>query len=256
MTSKYYINPEDARAELLIRKELRTKVPEFWSEHGVDFPGKMFNDLPPSAFLARQLATFRFEDAVFLRMAEEANLYPLWSPFSVDKYSGKSSLKRSYVQPQIADRFNKNGEVITCKKRLIKDLGVCQPDPLRELVADDGSNIMAWHLNRWFMATGGGLLLEASSYKSGWNISLERSYLGFLSLFISHAVLFEDFHGGESGNELNTFTSKVFEPAFKKVEDYFGVRPLIVKLPWWKELGFYPDDEWVTDWRNRPIPGQ
>jgi hypothetical protein len=255
MTDSYYIELEEAREILLSRQTFRDELPGFWASHGVEFPAEVLEDLPLVAFLARQLVTFRFEDAVFLQMAERSGLTPLWSPLAQDKFTVVSSLKRSYVQPHMATGFSKNGDVITKRERLVKDPHTRSQIPLKELVADDGASIMSWHYDRWLRATGDGVcVLDADQFKSGWGDRTDRYYLGLLSLFIAHGVLFEDYHGGESGNALGGFTSRVFEPAFATVEAYFGVKPLVVKLPWWKELAYYPDEQWIETWRERPIP--
>ena len=255
MTDSYYVELEEAREILLSRQALREMLPSFWATHGVPFPAEVLCGLPLVAFLARQLVTFRFEDAVFLQMAEWSGLAPLWSPLAQDKFTVVSSLKRSYVQPHMATGFSKNGNVITKRERLVKEPDTRSQIPLKDLVADDGASVMSWHYNRWLRATEGvGRVLDADQFKSGWGGSTERYYLGLLSLFIAHGVLFEDYHGGESGNALDSFTTSVFEPAFATVEAYFGVKPLVVKLPWWKELAYYPDEPWISEWRERPIP--
>ena len=256
MTDSYYVELEHAREVLLSRQKLREKVPEFWIKQGVEFPTRKFNELPLIAFCARQLVTFRFEDAVFLQMAEKSGLTPLWSPLVDDTFTVVSSLKRSYVQPYMATGLNKNGQLITVRNRLVKDPHTRSRIPLKDLVADDGANIAAWHYDRWLQATAGsGLMLDATEFKSGWGGNTQRYYLGLLSLFVAHGVLFEDYHGGESGGALGGFTARVFEPAFATIEAYFGVKPLIVRLPWWRELAYYPDENWIQTWRDRPIPG-
>lgn len=256
MTDSYYVELEQAQEILQSRQNLREKLSKFWSLHGVEFPARTIDELPLVAFCARQLVTFRFEDAVFLQMAEKSGLTPLWSPLADDTFTVVSSLKRSYVQPYMATGLSKNGQLITVRNRLVKDPHTRSRIPLKDLVADDGTNIAAWHHKRWAQATTGtGRILDANEFKSGWGGSAQRYYLGLLSLFIAHGVLFEDYHGGESGAALGGFTARVFEPAFAQVAEYFGVKPLIVKLPWWKELAYYPDENWITTWRDRPIPG-
>ncbi|MBI4065617.1 hypothetical protein HY412_00280 [Candidatus Kaiserbacteria bacterium] len=68
-------------------------------------------------------------------------------------------------------------------------------------------------------------------------------YEAFLSLFVAHSVLFEDYHGGESGQALYGFTQLVVEPAWQRLADIFGEKPLIVKMSWRPEFAWYPADE-------------
>ena len=52
-------------------------------------------------------------------------------------------------------------------------------------------------------------------------------YPRFLAFFICHGILFENFLSeGDEGN----FTREVAWPAIRQVTDYFGLKPLIVRL--------------------------
>ncbi len=63
-------------------------------------------------------------------------------------------------------------------------------------------------------------------YRRNGNKSLSH-YKPFLALFICHGVLFENFL--TEGKERD-FTFNVVLPAFKTVEQLFGMKPLIVRL--------------------------
>ena len=68
-------------------------------------------------------------------------------------------------------------------------------------------------------------------------------YLYFLSLFICHGVLFDNFLIGDK--EEKNFVKKKFLPSFKKAEKIFGVKPLIFPLlPFENEKG--------THWLSYP----
>jgi hypothetical protein len=55
----------------------------------------------------------------------------------------------------------------------------------------------------------------------------KQYYENFLALFLSHGVLFENFH--EKGKE-ESFTSNIIIENFNKIKDQFGYKPLIVPL--------------------------
>jgi hypothetical protein len=65
---------------------------------------------------------------------------------------------------------------------------------------------------------------------SGWiqaSGSVEAFYEAFLSLCVCHAVLFENYRTDGTDRE---FTERVFMPAFARVQERFGVKPLIVPV--------------------------
>lgn len=64
-------------------------------------------------------------------------------------------------------------------------------------------------------------------------------YLPFLSLFVAHHVLFEDFDGGETDPEgLAAFRAEAVDLALSELERTFG--PVAVRLPWRPEPASYP----------------
>jgi hypothetical protein len=111
-----------------------------------------------------------------------------------------------------------------------------------------------WHQQRLKKAYPDALIIDEDSYRKTFNsLCVTDRYDLFLLLFVAHMVLFEDYHGGESGDELDGFTSKVFEPAFERVYKCFDVKPLIVPVAWKPEFAYYPDGELLNTWRHAPF---
>jgi len=253
MSDKYYVPLAEAAAILRSRQPLRAEVIHFWETEGATFPAELMN-LRPSAVWARQLATWRFEDVLFADMARQARLPTFHYTYEQDQFVSVSTLKRSYVQPVIATGLDRNGRVITKRQRLI-----CRPQDheralLSDLVTETGERVVDWHRSRFDKFYGLGTVLDATAQKVSWGNTSVRNYLGLLSLFIAHGVLFEDYHGGESGIKLDTFTTDIFEPAFAVIEKRFGVKPLIVQMPWNASLSLYPSESWNTQVLASTIP--
>jgi hypothetical protein len=185
-------------------------------------------------------------------MAESAGLRPLWLTYHSDKFVTVSPFKRSLINPYMTSRLDKRGGYIAQKKVLtLPDRWVGRP--ISTITFDDHGrqeSIAAFHERRLRVACPDALVFDTSYACGGWGGRASEYYKAYLSLFLAHSVLFEDYHGGESGAVLGGFTNSVFEPAFKALKEQFGVRPLIVPLPWWPELAYYPDGEFLAGWRT------
>lgn len=255
MSERHYVQIDEAAAILRSRQHLRPAVEAFWHSNAAAFPDEL-RDLQPSAVWARQLVSWRFEDALFADMARQAKLPMLWNPYEGDRFFDGSSLKRSYVQPCVLRGYDRTGKPIFQRYKLVKPVSECCGLQLKDIVLQDhnGLTLVEWHRIQWQKFCGLGTVIDATSHKKAWGNALERDYLGLMSLFIAHGVLFEDYHGGESGDNLDSFTTDVFEPAFEAVASHFGVQPLIVQMPWWPELAYYPSAEWNTQALVSTIP--
>lgn len=64
-------------------------------------------------------------------------------------------------------------------------------------------------------------------------------YLPYLSIFLAHAVLVDDFHDGEDVGVVGEFTETIFAPAYRELKRCFGVAPLISRLPWHEHLQYH-----------------
>lgn len=195
------------------------------------------------AALPRQVATTRYEDRLFYLLARRAGLDPTWLEYTGDIFFEGSPGKKSLLHLHRCSGRGRNGGWKLRKQRLA-ELNCWNRKPLNTITTDDGQRLVdvhhAWQdqlfnnprridMTEWLKHIG-----NAKQY-----------YAAALSLYICHGVMFEDFHGGESGEELRKLAQDVFEPAFDTVSTRFGCPPLIVQLPWKEQLGFYPDgDRW------------
>lgn len=249
MSELYYISASQAEKELQNRRALRAEVEAFWEENGIPFPEVLKQD-GKFACLGRHVATFRFEDAVFTLMAQSADLEPMWLTYTGDKFVTCSNVKRSLTRPAMTQRLNRNGDPITVTNKLVPNIDQWSGKPLSMIHTRSGESLVDWHGRRLIEAVPNAVVHDMTPICRDWGGRADRYYRAYLSLFVAHAVLFEDYHGGESGDQLDGFTANVFEPNADQLEDRFGVKPMVTPLPWWPELSHYPDGEWLTNWRS------
>lgn len=244
-----YVSNSQAADLLATRHNLRTTVEEWWQEKGWGIPALPMHQ--NMTILARHIGTFRYEDALFFEMAQQAGLHPAWMEYRGDRMFAGSNSKRSLCHPKMSEgRRNKNDELIVATRKLTNP-NQWEGKRLDTILFENGQPMIEWHnahqnsmltgesfsrfdITPWYRAIG----------------SVKEYYVGLLSLFIAHGVLFEDYHGGESAGGLDAFTQEVFTPAWELVRNQFGVKPLIIKLPWWPELGYYPS---TTSWREHGV---
>lgn len=249
MSAEWYVSADSMPRHLEARTSLRGAVEEYWKSQGFVFPSAFMHDMP-LGFVSRHLATARYEDCAFILMAERAGLTPVWSTYVRDRFVTHSPVKGSYLLPRIVSGFSRRG-FPQIRKLALADTQEAERERrrLNEITTREGSSVVAWHRAVLEGVYPGALVTDPSDIYMSLG-GAKGYYPLLLSLAVAHGVLFEDFHGGESGEGLNRFTHEVFEPAFRVVEEIFGVPPLIVPLPWWHELGYYVAPHRVSQWRE------
>lgn len=248
--TKFYFTSEQAVRDLPKREYLKAVVEEWWrKETGCDL-SQLFGD-GQKAFLARQIASFRYEDGVFVILVQRAGLQPHWLEYSGDKFSEESSLKRSYLRPQFCFGRGRKGGLKCGPALVLADFNQWRGKPLNTIVTLKGQSLVDWHHEYQKKMWPEAINLDFTP----WLVSLgspTKYYPLFLALAVAHGVLFENFHSGESGPKLNAFATRIFESAWQEVIYRFGfdARPLIVPLPWQPEFALYPGD---SNWREHSI---
>jgi len=252
---RFYIELREARRALRERQELRREVEEYWRKKGLQFPEELSNPNGLLGFLARHLATARYEDLAFVLLTEKAGLQPFWLTYTADRFVTCSPVKVSYLQPRIVKGFGLHRRCLIVLKYQLANPKVADQNRMRlcDIRTYIGEPLVDWHRRLLKAVYPGARVVDISEPLQALG-KAKNYYSLFLSLAVAHGVLFEDYHGGESGERLNSFTEEVFEPAFEEVINTFGLPPLIVKLPWWRELGYYVDPALAKDWRtHKPI---
>lgn len=233
---KFYYSPREAVMELKKRQTdgIKEVVEDWWRKNGWTMPC-----IPAGEFgmLVRQVATARYEDLLFMEMAKAVGLNPLWAEYTEDKFFLHSSYKRSLLKMFFCSGKGRSGGWKIRKEKL-SCVHHCHRKILNEIQTKKGSLIEYHHaLQKKFIPNA--TRIDISD-------TFRQSYSAYLSLFIAHGILFEDFHRGESGPALDGFTANVFQPAWEMLVDELGMKPLITPLPWWEGMNFYPaDHSWL-----------
>lgn len=200
--------------------ELQKKVRDFWAEN--PFP---YNFDEPRAMLSREVITPNRELKYFLELANGLDAKPLFLEYPEGKFVAKN--KGKYALCKLAFLPGADDPAESCKivdfntwegKRL-SDVQTTWSQPLvdthRELLTEEypamSGNVV--DISEWFNKTRG---------------LGEDYYLHFLSLFICHGVLFDNYLLSDDAE--NEFFFEKILPSFRKAKELFGVRPLIFPL--------------------------
>ncbi len=203
MDSIAYVRPDEVRVRFESRRALRRDVEAWWNSQSWGRPS-LTEAHRAMAILARQIATFRYEDGAFVLLAEAAGLEPSWFELATDLFSRKSPFKRSLVRPRFCSgRFSDGSlreqpftvepvtdldgpRVALSSIRLSQDRW---PDLPRVC------SLPAFHHRQLFECHPSAYLGDNTAWLSRHG-NARSYYLPFLSLFVAHCVLFEDYSGG------------------------------------------------------------
>ena len=187
----------------------------------------------PRAVLSRNIITPNMELFYFLDLVKSSKLKPIGLEGINDKFCTKNldkvslgklsflkkGVKNKIKQPADGERFNLN----------VIDMMNSDGKNFCDIKTLWGENLVDFHHR---MLQGYKLDIEVfDDFKwfsdKGRKANPKQYYENFLALFLSHGILFENFHG--KGKEEN-FTSNVIIENFDKIKETFGFKPLIVPL--------------------------
>lgn len=252
MRDRMYVEAAEAVGELRRRRDIRRRVEAWWLESGWGLPPAVSGLDAPLALFARQLASARFEDILFYERARACGLLPVWLEYTGDRMSDRSPYKRSLLRRYVCHGRGRNGGLRVQIERLasVQRWAGRRFDEIT--VEASGQPIVQFHrdLQDSVLQPGSYARCDMTPWLRQMGSRAEAYYQAELSLYLAHGICFEDFHGGESGDELSLFTQRVVEPAWSAVVERFGVLPLIVPMPWWPELAYYPPN---ANWRDQGV---
>lgn len=206
-------------------KELRKKVEDFL---GGDVP--KFLKKKPNAVMVRYITSPGFEFFNFIDLARIADLDIVLAEYTKDKFVAKNPDKYNLCKMFFHNGKNKNGDdnifnlkVVNFNKYEGKNF-----DKIKTLWGEDlidfhhkvlkkavpGCDKKIFDISEWFN-------------KNRDKKHAEYYYLRYLALFLCHGVLFENFLLNKNEKD---FTKKKVLPSFVKLQEMFGVKPLIVPL--------------------------
>jgi len=222
----FYTPMSVAKKEIWSRwndKELRKKVDNFLS------PGilEIFKSKPRAVF-CRYVFSPNFEFKYFLDLAKIAGLRPLCLQYACNKFVAKNTPNYHLCRLFFYDGDGKRGgsKIDTLK---IVDFNKWEGERLDEINTLKYGNLVDFH-NELLKKAFPGEDYEIFDFSKWFNRAKQRSeyyYLHYLALFVCHGVLFENFLTNEEEIE---FTRDKVIPSFNKIQEIFGVKPLIFPL--------------------------
>lgn len=264
-------SPLEQVAEALAhRQRLRERVENWWQEMGWGIPPILHQATSPLAFLCRNVATARYEDIAFTLLAQQAGLSPTWFEYHRDRFVDHSPYKYSLIRMYRCEGRGRKGGALLSKLVLASPIESRGKTLCDIEITQSGTTqpLVDYHHHLHDTLLGPTSKYEASAwlatmaerppnqllYQLPADIRARHPaicyYPAMLSLAIAHGAIFEDYHGGESGNRLDSFTSKICLPALRWVTSIFQAQPLIVRMPWHEGFQWYPGK---TDWKSHSI---
>lgn len=206
---------EDTKLEKEVEKKLNGNIPELYKKGS-----KMA--------ICRDVYTPNFELHRFISAADALDLTPVFGEYEQNKFTSNNLSKYYLGKIGFHFGFGKNhGPKIKYKK--VIDFNQSNGKPLSLVTTSWGQGLMDFH-RELFLLKYPQFTRECFFDISEWlaknGSNAKKFYDNFLTLFIRHGVLFENFMLEE---ELN-FTKECFLPAFFKVWKDFGKKPLIIAL--------------------------
>jgi len=207
---------------------------------------KGFPDEPPACLL-RQVASCRYEDLAFARLAESAGLTPFWPTYLDDSYISINPDKVNYIRMKIKVSENHNH-----KLKAVRDMNKLDHEKPEmgkletKYLSDDGTPVLLPDLHlemrRAVFPQYATNVFDNSAWYKSQRLKWSHYYNSIFALFVCHGVMFEDYHDGPNASSLAKFTKRVVEPAFDLVCREIGLEPLMVQFPWQKGYELYPKE--------------
>jgi hypothetical protein len=177
----------------------------------------------------QQIATPNFDTQRFISLSKKFNLKPVFSEYHEDKFTSNNLFKHCLGQIYINNGVYKDGRN-KLEKITIIDFNKYNGKKLKDVKTLWDEFLIDFH-KKLFEINGFSneelIFFDDSSWLNRNGSSAKKYYPRDLLLYICHGILFENFL--LIGKESN-FTRDVFLPAFQKVIELTGEKPLIVPI--------------------------
>ncbi|MFT6361119.1 MAG: hypothetical protein ACJAV6_000523 [Candidatus Paceibacteria bacterium] len=222
-TISFYSTDQEVLSQLDNCDHLKKSVENYWNDKGHPLPDFLINSKIPRAISTRHVATARNEDMRFIAKANKLGLQPTWAEYLSDMFVTVSRVKTSLVYPK-----DKDGKRV----KLVPNAGLFEKKRMSEIRLASGQLMIDLHHAEWEKLRKFNANIERhdmSQWLQNFGTATDY-YVADISLFLAHGVLFKDYHGPSGFSQSTSgsyLTSQVFEPAFRKVVEIFGAKPLI-----------------------------
>jgi hypothetical protein len=180
----------------------------------------------PCAVLSRYIATPNFETHRFQEIAEQSGIKMICDVFPHDKFCSVNTEKYHLAEMKFYPGNEKNNGTQTSNVRLVT-IHEVESKPFSQLTTQCGNNFVKFHNRLFCLYFSAILIVDTSTWINKFGKNLSEYYDHYFALFICHGILFENFL--LTGNEKD-LTKKIVQPAFRKIYEHFGLKPLIVRL--------------------------
>lgn len=182
---------------------------------------------PRTAIMLRQVATPNFEMRRVVALCDKHQLSLLILTFQEDKFSAGNDCKHALGRMGFFGGIGRHGGQ-KIRYSTIINFNECNGRPLSECQTLRGQSLVKFHHNlllQEFPQLSADNIVDNSDWIIRHSSKTAGLYVANLKLLLKHAILFETFV--LSGSEMD-FTLTKFLPAFQKIVDTFGIKPLIV----------------------------
>jgi hypothetical protein len=191
----------------------------------------------------RQIATPNNDVRWFTELTKDHGLLSVFFEYHDDKFTSNNDFKHALGQLRVHDKINRKGEHIE-EKITILDFNKYNGKPLKDVLTNWNEPLVDFH-RKLFDVFGYSKVnmsfYDASTwFKNNGEHAIDY-YTNFILLFICHGILFENFL--LSSDSEGDFTKNIFLPAFEKVINLTGIKPLIVPIP---PMDNQMDSHWIA----------
>ncbi len=231
-----YTTAEDAVKEFLRRKNFVPKTPLPEATILPDTQGRI------PFLLFRQIATANYETERFLQLVDAYDGHAIFCEYHDDIFASQNSLKNSWGKITYVSERGKKGGLKT-KIETIIDFNTESGKKIKDIFTKKGESLLDFHHGRLHKEIGNRVpytLFDASPWFAQHGELAHNYYVDYLAMSIKDVILCENFVMKDPLEA--EFTREVIVPAFKLVEEKYGIRPLIVPhLP----AEYEHDDIWL-----------
>lgn len=181
----------------------------------------------PKSVLGRFIATPNYELKKFLIFSKQTHLTPVVMELHNDKFCTRNPDKLNLVRMPVLKGINKYGNLLyryydACDCNEYQGMRFC------DLLTYNDESLIHFHhrLLKSYISHPQFPMIYNDPFHAECLGKPKKFYFNFLARFICHGILFENI---STKDEL-VFFEAVMLPVFNYVYEYFGVRPLIVKL--------------------------
>ncbi len=174
--------------------------------------------------IARNVLTPNVETILFNNLTKKTGIDSLCLEYFSDRFVTFNKLKLSLARLTFISGIDNTKvdylDIINMKENERKSIG--------EIHTYWGEKLIDFHHNISKPSLNNVFCFDLSNWYKQIGEDINEKYFQFLSLFVKNGILFENFLVKDS-KEIE-FTKSVVLPAFKRVCDFFGMKPLIVRL--------------------------